>query len=184
MESFPNKTRDFTPHLSTPLSELISLVGCQSIEGMGDIEERVKLILNETEEGFRVDVHILRNLKRNYEKALFSLQNQTHTKSGRVVNIDSTRELRDLLFRDFCLPPLRSTGSGKPSVAIGVLERLYDSGYDVYPILKSLIEFKNNRALIKPVKTIFKKLDLHGRIHPEFNSSTCPSGRIVHTTYS
>ena len=41
-----------------------------------------------------------------------------------------------------------------------------------------MIEFKNVQSLIKSVKTISKKLDLQGRIHPEFNHSTCPTGRI------
>ena len=41
-----------------------------------------------------------------------------------------------------------------------------------------MIEFKNAQTLIKSVKILSKKLDLQGRIHPEFNHSTCPTGRI------
>ena len=48
----------------------------------------------------------------------------------------------------------------------------------VYPFLKLVIEFKNVQSLIKSVKIISKKLDLQGRIHPEFNQFTCPTGRI------
>jgi DNA polymerase-1 len=71
-----------------------------------------------------------------------------------------------------------NTPTGKPSVAIDILEKLRDSYSDVYPFLKSIIEFKNAQSLIKFMKTISKKLDLQGRIHPEFNQSTCPTGRI------
>jgi DNA polymerase-1 len=41
-----------------------------------------------------------------------------------------------------------------------------------------VIELKKVQALAKSIKTVIKKLDLQGRIHPEFNHSTCPTGRI------
>jgi DNA polymerase-1 len=142
------------------------------------IDERPKLILKEMEGGFRVDVHTLMNLKKGFESTLSSLKKEIQTKSGRAVRINSNRELGDLLFRDFRLPSLRSTPSGKHSVSIDVLERLCDSHSDIFPCLKSVVKFKNAESLNKSVKTIYNKLDSHGRIHPEFNESGCPTGRI------
>ena len=40
------------------------------------------------------------------------------------------------------------------------------------------MEYKRLQPISKAIKTIFKKLDADGRIHPEFNQSGCPTGRI------
>ena len=143
-----------------------------------DTEQRVALILREMEQGFRVDVRTLMNLKRAYELALSGVKKKIQTQSGKNVKVNSNEQLGDLLFINLGLPPLRRTPNGRSSVSIDVLERLCDSYLDVYPFLKSLIEFKNIQSLNKSTKTLFKKLDSHGRIHPEFNHLTCPTGRI------
>jgi DNA polymerase-1 len=41
-----------------------------------------------------------------------------------------------------------------------------------------VIALKKAQTLIKSLKTISKKLDLNGRIHPEINQLACPTGRI------
>jgi len=150
----------------------------QFTDGPMAIEKSVGFILKEMEEGFHVDVHALMNLKRSCESTLISLRNEIQSKLGNAVRVNSNKELGDLLYHVFDLPSLRRTPTGKPSVTIDVLERLYDSYSDAYPFLRSLIELKKVQTLIKPAKTISKKLDLQGRIHPEFNHSTCPTGRI------
>lgn len=150
----------------------------QSADELMATMRRVDLALKEMEEGFLIDVPTLTDLKRDYENVLSGLKKEIQAKPGKTVRINSNRELGDLLFRDFRLPSLRSTPSGKCSVAIGVLERLCDLYSDVFPFLRPVIEFKNLQSSIKAVKTILKKLDLQSRIHPEFNQSTCPTGRI------
>jgi len=143
-----------------------------------DMEQRIAFILTGMEEGFRVDVHTLMDLKVSYESTLFSLVEELQQQLGKSVRLNSNKELGDLLFNNLDLPSLRNTPTGNPCVSIDVLERLRDSYSDVYSFLKPVIEFKNVQSLIKSAKTIFKKLDLQGRIHPEFNHSTCPTGRI------
>jgi DNA polymerase-1 len=147
-------------------------------DDLADTEKRINLILKEMEEGFRVDAHTLMDLRRSYESTLFSLKEEMQDKLGRAVRVNSNRDLGDLLFHNLCLPSLRRTPTGKPSVAIDVLERLCDHYSNVRPFLERVIEFKNVQSLIKSVKTVSKKLDLQGRIHPEFNQLTCPTGRI------
>gem|GEM_PF-566873 len=143
-----------------------------------DTEQRVALILTAMEKGFRIEFHTLMNLKRSYESTLFNLREEMQGKLGSAIRVNSNRDLGNLLFNNLGLSPLRRTPTGNSSASIDVLERLRDSYSDVYPFLKSVIEFKNAQSLIKSVKTISKKLDLQDRIHPEFNHSTCPTGRI------
>jgi DNA polymerase-1 len=146
--------------------------------GLMDAEKRVSLILTEMEQGFQVDVHTLMNLKGSYESTFSSLKKEIEGKLGKAVRVNSNRDLGGLLFEYFGLPLLRRTPTGNPSVSIDVLERLSDSYSNVHPILESVIEFKSAQALTKSVKILSKKLDLNGRIHPEFNQFSCPTGRI------
>jgi DNA polymerase-1 len=150
----------------------------QFSDGLTDIEKRVTLILKEMEEGFRVDVHTLMDLKRTYELTLLSLKEEIQEKLGTAIRVNSNRDLGTLLFNNLGISPLRMTPTGNPSVSIDVLERLCNSYSNTHPFLKSVIEFKNAQTLIKSVKTISNKLDLQGRINPEFNQFTCPTGRI------
>jgi DNA polymerase-1 len=160
---------------STPQCTLAS----NFVEGkLVDREGRLDFILKEMEEGFRVDARTLTNLKMDHESALSRLKKDTLAKSGKTFRLNSNRELGELLFRDFCLPSLRSTPSGKPSVASDVLERLCHLHSDACSLLRLVIEFKNVQSSVKALKTVLKKLDLRGRIHPDFNQTTCPTGRI------
>jgi DNA polymerase-1 len=143
-----------------------------------NVEKRVSLILKEMEEGFRVDAHTLMNLERTYESTLLRLNKEMQEELGKVLRVNSNRELGNLLFNNLGLLPLRRTPTGNPSVSIDVLERLGDSRSNSYPFLKSVIKIKNVQTLVKSLKIISKKLDLQCRIHPEFNQSTCPTGRI------
>ena len=143
-----------------------------------NIQKTISIILDQMEEGFRVDVQGLLNLKKSYESTFFRLKKETQDKLGKAIRVNSNRELGDLLFNNLGLPPLRRTPTGNPSVSIDVLERLCDSYSNVRPFLKPVIEFKNAQTKIKSIKTVSKKLDLQDRIHPEFNQFTCPTGRI------
>jgi len=143
-----------------------------------DTDQKVACILKEMEQGFRIDVNMLIELKRSYEKTLLCLQKRIDESFGRTVEVNSNKNLGSLLFEHLRLPSLRRTPTGNPSVSIDVLERLLDSYSSVYPFLKSVIEFKSIQTLSKSVKTVSKKLDLQRRIHPEFNQLTCPTGRI------
>ena len=53
------------------------------IDEMVDAEKRIDLILNQMEQGFRVDVNTLTDLKRSYEPILFSIEEAIQKKLGR-----------------------------------------------------------------------------------------------------
>ena len=142
------------------------------------VDERINPILKKMEEGFQVDAHALMNLKRSHELILIDLNADIQGRLVTSLSINSNGDLGNLLFNNLNLPSLRSTPTGKPCVSVDVLERLCNSYPDAHPLLESIIEFKKVQSSVKSVKTILKKLDLQGRIHPEFNHSTCTTGRI------
>jgi len=56
------------------------------------------------EEGFRIDVQTLMDLKRSYESILFSLKKEIEGKSGEAVRLNSNRDLGTCSFTIFvCL---------------------------------------------------------------------------------
>ncbi len=143
-----------------------------------DTDQRAASILKEMEQGFRVDVNMLIELKRSYKKTLLCLQKTIDESFGRTVEVNSNKYLGSLLFEHLRLPSLRRTPTGAFSVSVDVLERLMACSFNAHSILQPVTEFKRTQSLAKSVKTIFRKLDLHAGIHPEFNQSGCPTGRI------
>ena len=143
-----------------------------------DTDQRVASILKEMEQGFRVDVNMLIELKKSYENTLLCLQKRIDESFGRTVEVNSNKNLGSLLFEHLRLPSLRRTPTGDFSVSVEVLERLTACCFKAHSILQPVTEFKKIQPLAKSVKIIFRKLDLHGRIHPEFNQSGCPTGRV------
>ncbi len=141
-------------------------------------EKKISIILDQMEEGFKVDVQTVICLDKTYGKAIFILHKETEEKLGWKIRPNSNRELGDLLFCKLDLPSSGKTAKGSASVSLPVLERLGDSHSDTHLFLKPLIEFKRLQPIGKSIKTISKKMDLSGRIHPEFNQFGCPTGRI------
>ena len=142
------------------------------------LEGHVSFILNGMERGFKVDVAALTDLKNSYDGNLSTLQNEIEENLGRGIRSDSNRDLAELLFGQYALPSLKKTQNQSDSVSITVLERLEESHVRSHPFLKPLVEYKRLQPISKAIKTIFKKLDADSRIHPEFNQSGCPTGRI------
>ena len=142
------------------------------------LEGQVSFILNRMKRGFKVDVAALTDLKNSCDGNLSILQNEIEESLGRGIRSDSNRDLAELLFGQLALPSLKKTQNQSNSVSLSVLERLEESYGCSHPFLKPLVEYKRLQPISKAIKTIFKKLDADSRIHPEFNQSGCPTGRI------
>ena len=134
--------------------------------------------LQQMEAGFKVDLSALARLDKNYREGLIGLHQYLQEKLQARFRPNSNQELAELLFHKFSLPPLLKTPGGSNSISITVLERLGKSYADTYPLLRTIIKFKRLYTLSKSTKVIFKKLDSKGRVHPEFNQTSCPTGRI------
>ena len=98
MECFLNKIEDLTKNTNNQIPPE-TFVADQFTDELVDIDKIVNLILKEMEQGFRVDVHTLMNLKRSYESTLLSLKEEMQGKLGRAIRVNSNRDLGDLLFQ-------------------------------------------------------------------------------------
>ena len=126
--------------------------------------------------GVLVDRALLAELSRGFTAELATLERQLYAAAGAEFNINSTPQLRTLLFDKLQLPVLKKTKTG-PSTDYDVLEELAGMGHEVP---KLLIAY---RELSKLKSTYVDALPgyIHpetGRIHTSFNQVGAATGRL------
>jgi len=110
---------------------------------------------------------------------LAELTAQAHAEAGAPFNIDSPKQLQQVLFEQLKLPVLRKTPKGQPSTAEDVLEELSGD----YPLPRTVLEY---RALAKLKSTYTEKLPElinaeTGRIHTSYHQAVAQTGRLSST---
>src|SRR6266498_1188730 len=126
--------------------------------------------------GVLIDRERLGELSRRFAQELADLEREIHRAAGTDFNINSTPQLRHVLFEKHQLPVLKKTKTG-PSTDYEVLEQLAAMGHEVPRLL---IEY---RELSKLKSTYVDALPgfinpLTGRIHTSFNQTGAATGRL------
>jgi DNA polymerase I len=99
-----------------------------------------------------------------------------HKEAGAPFNLDSPKQLCNILFEKMQLPVLRKTPTGQPSTAEDVLEELAES----YRLPKLILE---HRGLSKLKSTYTDKLpeqinEKTGRVHTCYHQAVAATGRL------
>ena len=126
--------------------------------------------------GVLVDRERLRTQSREFALQLQELLLQAHQEAGHEFNIESPKQLQQILFERLQLPVRRRTPTGQPSTAEDVLEELAAS----YPLPRIVLEY---RALAKLKSTYTDKLpelvnERTGRIHTSYAQAVAATGRL------
>ncbi|HEY6109496.1 MAG TPA: DNA polymerase I [Gemmatimonadales bacterium] len=126
--------------------------------------------------GVPVDRARLGELSRGFAVELAELERRLYAAAGTEFNLNSTPQLRTILFTKLQLPILKKTKTG-PSTDVDVLEQLAAMGHEVPRLL---IEY---RELSKLKSTYVDALPgyIHpetGRIHTSFNQVGAATGRL------
>jgi DNA polymerase I len=126
--------------------------------------------------GVLVDREQLRTQSREFARQLQELVLQAHREAGHEFNIESPRQLQQILFERLQLPVRRRTPTGQPSTAEDVLEELAAS----YALPRIVLEY---RALAKLKSTYTDKLpelvnERTGRIHTSYAQAVAATGRL------
>ena len=126
--------------------------------------------------GVRVDLERLGEISRSFARELAELERTIYHAAGTEFNINSTLQLRHVLFEKHQLPILKKTKTG-PSTDYEVLEQLAAMGHEVPRLL---IEY---RELSKLKSTYVDALPgfinpATGRIHTSFNQTGAATGRL------
>ncbi len=126
--------------------------------------------------GVLVDRGLLRTQSQEIAVKLQELVRQAHQEAGTEFNIESPKQLQQILFEKLQLPVARKTPTGQPSTAEDVLEELAAS----YPLPRIVLDY---RALAKLKSTYTDKLpeqinERTGRIHTSYHQAVAQTGRL------
>jgi DNA polymerase I len=136
----------------------------------------VPVLLRMEHHGVLVDRELLRAQSREIAGQLQELVAQARKEAGYDFNIESPKQLQQILFEKLQLPVLRKTPTGQPSTAEDVLEELAES----YPLPRIVLDF---RALAKLKSTYTDTLpelvnERTGRIHTSYHQAVAQTGRL------
>ncbi len=139
----------------------------------------VSVLLRMEQVGVRIDPEFLRGMSTRLAVEIDDLAEGIYKESGHRFNINSPKQLGDVLFNKMLLPKPMKYGKGKVvSTAQDVLEELAES----HSIAALVIE---HRQLQKLKSTYLDQLpelaDTEGRVHTTFNQVGTATGRLSST---
>lgn len=135
----------------------------------------VSVLLQMERYGVALDGDFLRDLGEQLSRQLGALEKAIHSSIGREFNVNSTKQLGEILFGELKLPAGKKTKTGY-SVSADVLESLRGK----HPMVDHLLEY---RQLAKLKSTYVDGLlalmnPVTGRVHTSFNQTIASSGRL------
>ena len=145
------------------------------------IYERIELptsrVLQRVERnGVLIDVALLEAQSAELGTRLLALEQQAHVLAGQPFNLNSPKQLGEILFDKLGLPVVKKTPGGTPSTDEEVLQKLAED----YPLPKLLLDY---RSLSKLKSTYTDKLPRMvnpqtGRVHTNYGQAIAVTGRL------
>ena len=127
--------------------------------------------------GIRIDSALLAKQGQQVGKRLLELEGEIHQLAGQPFNIQSPKQIAEILFGKLELPVVKKTPSGAPSTDEEVLQKLAED----YPLPARILDY---RSLAKLMSTYIEKLPRMadpktGRVHTNFSQATAVTGRLA-----
>ncbi len=159
------------------VESLQKLIHVHQLEKLfSEIEMPLVLVLAEMERnGVALDLKLLKRMSDDAEKDLATLTQKIYKEAGAEFNINSTKQLADILFTKLKLPVIKRTKTGY-STDVGVLEKLAQS----YELPKLLLNYRERSKLKSTYLDAFPELinPETGLIHTSFNQTVTSTGRL------
>ena len=140
-----------------------------------DVEAPLAEVLYRMEKrGFLVDRAMLRDFSKTLDKAAEGYTEEIYTLAGKRFNINSTRQLGEVLFDELKLPVFKKTKSGYSTDA-EVLDKLRP----YHPIINLITEYRQAVKFKSTYADALQKLaDEDGRVHTSFHQTVTATGRL------
>ena len=127
--------------------------------------------------GILIDIPKLAAQGQVVGQRLLELEKQIHELAGQPFNIQSPKQIGEILFGKLELPVVKKTPSGAPSTDEEVLQKLAEN----YPLPARILDY---RSLAKLQSTYIEKLPrmVHpktGRVHTSFSQAVAVTGRLA-----
>lgn len=166
---------DLALRLYEPLREALQTHGLAKL--YTEVELPLLELLGQMElTGIRVDAAQLEALAKAYDVQLRQLEQEAHAAAGEPFNLNSPKQLAELLFQKLGLPVRRKTPTGQPATDEETLLTLQA----LHPLIPILLRY---RELYKLRYTYCEGLlrSIHprtGRIHTTFQQAVAATGRL------
>jgi DNA polymerase I len=139
----------------------------------------VPVLLDMEHRGVLVDAQMLRQQSQELSRGLVELEKRAHAAAGQPFNLESPKQLQEVLFGKLGLPVKRKTPTGQPSTAEDVLEELADE----YELPRIIMDY---RGLAKLRSTYTDRLPEQidprtGRVHTSYHQAVAATGRLSST---
>jgi DNA polymerase-1 len=123
--------------------------------------------------GIGVDRAYLEEMGADLRERISEVEGRLHRLAGEPFNVNSTDQLRTILYDQLALPVLKKTSTGKPSTDASVLTKLD------HPLVTALLEYRELEKLRSTyVDGYLPLIDPDGRIRTRFNQMAATTGRL------
>jgi len=127
--------------------------------------------------GVLLDTALLKELSREFGEKMGKIEKEAHEQAGQPFNLNSPKQIQEILFEKQGLKPVRKTPSGQPSTDEDALGEL---ALD-HPLPKLILDY---RGLAKLKSTYTDKLAEMvnpgtGRVHTNYGQAVAVTGRLA-----
>jgi DNA polymerase-1 len=127
--------------------------------------------------GVLLDAGLMKDLSREFGEKMVELEARAHGEAGQPFNLNSPKQIQEILFEKKGLTPVKKTPSGQPSTDE---ESLGELALD-HPLPKLILEY---RGLAKLKSTYTDKLPemidpATGRVHTNYGQAVAVTGRLA-----
>ena len=159
------------------------LIGKIAAQGLAEVYRDIELplvpVLAHMEElGICIDRKKLGALSQQFKRELAKLEKEIHALAGTAFNVNSTKELREVLFKkmDLGVKGLRKTAGGVTSTKASELDKLKGA----HPVIEKILSY---REFFKLKTTYLDTLpllaDAGGRVHTTYMQLGAATGRMA-----
>ena len=147
----------------------------QMLDLYDNIEKKLAGVLAAMEiVGFATDREVLEELKEGLDSQIEDLTKDIYDYAGSEFNINSTKQLGEVLFKDLDLPVIKKTKTGY-STDQSVLEKLRDK----HPIIEKIEKYRETYKLRSTyIEGLENAIDEDARIRSTFRQNIASTGRL------
>ncbi len=148
-------------------------------QGLAELYETIEIplvgVLTRMERvGIGVDVAELKALNERLVAEAAELRTRIHESAGHEFNVNSTKQLREVLFEELELTPQKKTKTGYSTDAAS-LEKLVGE----HPIIEHLLRYREVEKLRSTYgEGLLAEVGIDDRIHAAFNQTVARTGRL------
>ncbi|MCL4366662.1 DNA polymerase [Patescibacteria group bacterium] len=139
------------------------------------LDEQTEAVLQKmTANGVLINLKLLNEFGEDLKSKLAKLEDNIYSTIGHQININSPKQLSELLFDELQLPVVKKTKTGRSTDEESLLQLK-----DAHPVVSLILEY---RQLFKLISTYIDALPKYvqddGRIHSTFNVEGAATGRL------